>query len=401
MLNKFKNRREYGYIILTLLCLAIAIPSFAQYQVMALGDRIRTELGLSLSQFSGVATAPLIMGIIMGFVSGMLTDKFGLKVVTIAIAVTVAGVCLRAIADSYAVLYISMILLGSSATFVNTTTPKIMGSWFSGGNTTALIGITLASANISMSLGTGTAALFSSTKAVYVFTAIVSLIIMALWLLFFRERKTEGGQVPERVPFKESFIVVIKNKGVWGAALCAMATSIAITGCGVFMPQALMSRGMSEAGAGAMGMAITFGYMTTSLLSPVIIRRIGVTVRRLKVMMTVYGILMAAFVAFAWLAPIGPLIVIALFIEGFLVMGFQAFLLGVPVSMKAIGTRYSGTATGLIVTVQLLGAVIVTSYVAAPLAGDNFYVLNIIHAVCALSFCIFIRFLPLNELAKR
>ena len=399
MLNK--NNNKYGYVILALLCLAIAIPSFAQYQVMALGDRIRTELGLSLSQFSSVATAPLIMGIVMGFISGMITDKFGLKAVTIAIIVTVAGVCLRAIADSYAVLYISMILLGCSATFVNTTTPKIMGTWFTAGNTTALIGITLASANISMSLGTGTAALFSSTKAVYLFTAIVSVIIMVLWLLFFKERKTEAGYVPERVPFKESFSVVIKSGGVWAAAMCAMAMAIALTGCGVFMPQALMSRGMSEAGAGAMGMAITIGYMTTSLLSPVIIKKVGVTVKRLKLMMTVYGLLTAVFVAFAWLVPIGPLLVVALFIEGFLIMGFQAFLLSVPVSMKGIGTRYSGTATGLIVTVQLLGAVIMTSYVAAPIAGDNFYVLNAIHAVCALTFIIFMRFLPFKDLVRK
>jgi NNP family nitrate/nitrite transporter-like MFS transporter len=164
------------------------------------------------------------------------------------------------------------------------------------------------------------------------------------------------------------------------------------------MPQALMSRGLSEAGAGAMGMALTFGYMATSLVSPVIIKKVGRTKKRLRLLMLIYGLLMVVFLAVGWLAPVGVLLAVTLFIEGFLVMGFEALILAIPVSMKGIGTRYSATATGLIVTVQLIGAVTITSYIAAPIAGDNYHLIYFMLSAVGLIFCVFSRFLPIDDL---
>ncbi len=159
-----------------------------------------------------------------------------------------------------------------------------------------------------------------------------------------------------------------------------------------------MSRGLSEAGAGAMGMALTFGYMATSLVSPVIIKKVGRTKKRLRLLMLIYGLLMVVFLAVGWLAPVGVLLAVTLFIEGFLVMGFEALILAIPVSMKGIGTRYSATATGLIVTVQLIGAVTITSYIAAPIAGDNYHLIYFMLSAVGLIFCVFSRFLPIDDL---
>jgi NNP family nitrate/nitrite transporter-like MFS transporter len=188
-----------------------------------------------------------------------------------------------------------MVMLGCSATFINTSTPKIMGGWFSPSSATAMMGIALASTNVAMALGSGTAALFKSTQSAFVFTAVIAVFVMFLWMVFIKEKKTEAGSVQERAPFKESIAASIKNKGIWASAMCAMAMSTGLTGCGVFMPQALMSRGLSEAGAGAYGMALTFGYMTTSLVSPILIKKIGTTKKRLRVLLLVYGILMTVF----------------------------------------------------------------------------------------------------------
>ncbi len=401
MLKKIKNGKNYGYVILALICLAICVPSFAQYQVMVLGDRLRTAMGLSQSQYSSIATAPLVMGILAGFLSGMLADKYGVKAVTASIIVTTAGVCLRLAGGGFFALYIAMFLVGCSATFINTATPKIMGSWFAPASAAAMMGLALASTNAAMALGSGTAALFPSTQAAFKFTAAAALVITVLWLLLIKEKKAETGRTEERAPFKESLSVVIGNRGVWAAALCALSMSTGLTGCGVFMPQALMSRGLSEAGAGAMGMSLTFGYMATSLVSPVLIKKVGRTKRRLQALMTVYGVLMTLFLGAAWLAPIGLPLVAALFVEGFLIMGFEALMLALPVSMKSIGTRYSATATGLIVTVQLIGSVVITSYIAAPVAGDNYYLINLIMAAAGCIFLIFSRFLPLDDLVSQ
>ena len=60
MFKKLKSNPKYGVVILLMLFLGIALPDFGQFQVSSLADKLRAAMDLSQSQYSTIATAPLL-----------------------------------------------------------------------------------------------------------------------------------------------------------------------------------------------------------------------------------------------------------------------------------------------------------------------------------------------------
>lgn len=398
MFKKWKSNPKYGYVIVILLGLGILMPNFAQYQVSSLAGAIRESMGLSQSQYSTIATAPLIAGIIFGFLSGMLMDRFGLKVISIAVIVSGCGVILRMFAASYAALYLSMVMMGFAATFVNSNTPKVMGQWFPKEKVTQFTGFVFAFSNIAMALGTGTAAQFHSVSGAFRFSGCVAVVVLVLWCLLITEKKSGGSRKPvESVPLKESLTAAVKCRGVWLCSFFITGFIVAISGVCFFLPQALQSRGMSPETAGWISMSVTMGNMVSSFVSPVLIRKFGTTKKRVRRMIAGVSILAALLEAFAWKAS-GALLVILLALAGFCAVSFQAFFTTLPSSLHAIGQRYAGAGTGLPLTVQLIFSVVMPSYVLAPIAGDNYELLFCLLGVIGLVPAILSRFAPLDDM---
>ncbi len=397
MLKKLKSNPKYGIVILLMLFLGIALPDFGQFQVSSLADKLRAAMDLSQSQYSTIATAPLLAGIIFGFLSGVLMDRFGIKVVTASIILTTVGLVMRVPYGTFFTQYVAGILIGTAATFINTTAPKIIGQWFPREKTTQYMGMVLAVANLSMALGIGTAALFSSVSAAFMFSAVLGVVILAIWCLFITEKRGQDAEAAESVPVGESIRAVVKHRGVWLVSLFCLGSVAAIGSVSVFMPQALISRGMTPVQAGWYSMAVTMGNCVTNFVSPAIIRRFGTTKKRLTVMVCLYSLGEVIFVAFGWRAP-GVLLPVCLFLSGFCAMGFLAFYQTIPLSLKGVGARYSGTATGLIITVQLAASVVLPSYVIAPIAGDDYRLIFLMLGAIPLIPVILSPFLPVKDM---
>ena len=400
MFKKLKSNPNYGIVILLMLFLGIALPDFGQFQVSSLADKLRESMDLSQSQYSTVATAPLLAGIIFGFLAGVLMDRFGIKVVTVSLILTSVGLVMRVPQGSFATLYISGILIGCAATFINTTAPKILGQWFPREKTTQYMGMVLAIANLSMALGIGTAALFPSVQAAFLFSAVLAVVILAVWLPFITERKQADAPETEAVPVLESIRAVGKHGGVWLVSLFCLGSVAAIGSVSVFLPQALMSRGMTAVSAGWYSMAVTLGNCVTNFVSPAIIRRFGTTKKRLTVMVCLYSLGEAVFVALGWRAS-GVLLPVLLFLSGFCAMGFLAFYQTIPLSLKGVGQRYNGTAVGLIITVQLAASVVLPSYVIAPIAGDDYRMIFLMLGALPLIPAILSPFLPVKDMLEK
>ena len=402
MFQNLKSRPRYGYVILLLLCLGIALPDFGQYQVNTLADKLRAALDLSQSQYSTIATAPLLAGILFGFLSGLLMDRFGIRVVTVSMVLTSLGLVLRVLWGSFAALYISGILIGTAATFINTTAPKIIGDWFPREKTTQFMGVVLAVANLSMALGTGTAALFPGVQEAFRFSAVLAGAVLLIWLLFITEKRrpAASGSGEKAAPVTESIRVVVKNGKVWLLSLFCVGCIAAIGSVSVFLPQALMSRGMTDVQAGWYSMAVTLGNMATNFISPALIRRFGTSKKRLTVMVLIYSLGEAVLVAFAWRAR-GLLLPVLLFLSGFCAMGFLAFYQTIPLSLRGVGSRYSGSATGLIITVQLGVSVVFPSYVVAPIAGDDYRLIFLLLGLLPLLPAVLSPFLPVKDMFEK
>lgn len=371
MFKKIKNAPWYGIVVVALLCLAMALPNFAQYQVTTLADRIRSDLNLSQSSYSSIATAPLVAGILLSFASGLLMDRFGSKVLLISVIITAAGIVLRAFVSGYWPLYISMLLLGFSASFVNTTTPKLAGEWFPPSRVTVVMGVVLAFSSLGTAIGSGTATSFPTTSAAFTVAAVFAAIVVVLWIIFPVQQK-EAESKTEHSSIGQAVRVVLSSGGVWACAVCNIGIMLGMLSNIIFIPQALMSRGISEQEAGWYSAVLTVGNMLTTMISPSILRRVCKNAKQMRLLFRCCAFVGGILVATAWLLPKGTLLGIGLFLTGFIVEAFLPALQSMPSRVEGIGAKYAGTATGLAMTMQLLCCVTIPTYVVAPIAGENY-----------------------------
>jgi NNP family nitrate/nitrite transporter-like MFS transporter len=146
--------------------------------------------------------------------------------------------------------------------------------------------------------------------------------------------------------------------------------------------------------AGVYGSLATFGGIFGCFLGPVICNRLGV----MKTFMVVIGLLGAAGTYWSWQLPVGPAIVIALTLAGFMQSTVSPLLLSVPMLLPEIGPVYAGSAGGIISTLQVLGGVLVPIFITR-LAGSSETLLFGLAAVCFVLFILPALFLP--ELGSR
>ena len=398
--NMTKNPKRYAIIIVILVCVGIFVPNFAQYQVSSFGSQIMRDMDLDTSKFAQIATAPLIPGIFLSLVVGILVDKFGVrKPLIVAMALSAAGIVWRAYATGYTALYVSMICMGVGATFLSANTAKIFGSWFPPKKVALTVGLFLAASNGAISLGTGSASMFPSVDFAFKFSAVLAIVVLVLHILFVRDRKTEkpDGR-PDRPREKPSVIegvkVAAKNKYVWIAALCLMLDLSAYCSLSQFLPQALASRGIPEGTASLVAMSLTLGGLTSCFVTPYLFMKIG----RTKLLVCICGIISALGIFFAWrISDSAVVLFILIFITGFFGTAITPTLSSLPVRLKGVGVKYAGTAGGLICTIQLAGTVIIPSYIVSPITGSNYVLMFGIFAGLDILLCIAAQFLPKEE----
>lgn len=89
--------------------------------------------------------------------------------------------------------------------------------------------------------------------------------------------------------------------------------------------------------------------------------------------------------------PVGTaaLIYAGSFINGFLRSGVIAVMMALPVMFPEIGARYAGTAGGLAVTMELIGAVVIPTYIIVPLGKGNLITYFALGALCVVISSVF------------
>lgn len=402
-MNKTKKKFNYGWVILTILCLGLALANYAQYQISGFGTQITQEMDLTATQFSTIATGPLIPGIFLSLVSGLLVDKFGArKILTMSVLITCFGTVLRVFTTSFVPMYLCMICIGICASFLNANTPKILGQWFSPAKMSLGMSIFLAASNIGIMLGQGTASLYSGMKGAFIGSAIMAVIILLLWFVLMRERPSVQEAQEEKISLKEGIKVVAKSKTVWLAATTLFLSAGSMTSLSNFLPQALQTqRGFSDSSSTIVSMGLTFGSMVGCFISPYIYKLF----KSQKVYFIVCGLVGALGYVFAWQLSNSPVITfILLFITGIGCNGFAPMIMSMPVQDPKIGTKYGGTAGGFVATVQLGGSVLIPTYIIAPICqtaeGVNFNLMFSLFAVMMLIFIFCAMFLPNKKAAN-
>lgn len=90
----------------------------------------------------------------------------------------------------------------------------------------------------------------------------------------------------------------------------------------------------------------------------------------------------------------GPFIWVVIFASGLMIGSGMPILFSYPMLLKEIGPKYAGSAGGIISTLQLIGAVVIPTYLITPLAGDNYHLMFGLGAACMVALGIINLFLP-------
>lgn len=380
-----KDNRKW--IVFAVLCLAYMPGSYAQYQLSVFAPELITAYGLSTSQFASIFTSPMIVAIFLSFAGGIISDKFGPKRVTsIAFVFALAGLVGRIFADSYFLLFLCMALTGFSQMFVNTNASKITGSWFKPAQVGLLMGIFAFCGQLPGAFATATTAiLFDSMQPAFITAAVFGAVIFVLWLLFIKDRPDDAVKqeqdhpAGESVSVRESLRVVLTNKGVWMISVCIMmvlGTNVTIS---TFLPTALQSMyGIDLTVCGGIASMITLGNCIGSIAGPLVFSR----VKRMRVFVPGTALLSFIFVMFCWRFPFVPVLYILTLLAGILLGSAMPVFFSAPILLDGIGVRYAGSAAGVIATLQLLGAVLIPTYILTPIAGDNYSLLFSLASVC-------------------
>jgi NNP family nitrate/nitrite transporter-like MFS transporter len=258
-----------------------------------------------------------------------------------------------------------------------------------------IMGIFMTSPMFAMFAGTATTALFPSEAAAFIFSGALCLVILALWLVLFKN-KPEGAPDLPVLPMIQYLGKAARSRSVWltGVGMFfVMGSSMVFTS---FLPNVLHDlRGIEPVQAGFYGSLSTLGGVFGSFLGPLICSRIGF----MKPYLILVGLLGAAAVFWSWQVPIGAAIFTAIIVAGFLQNAISPLFLSMPMLLPEIGPRYAGSAGGIISTLQVIGAVVLPTFVITPLAGSSADILFGLAAVCLALIGLPVLFLP--ELGSR
>ena len=386
-----------GIVAVICFMVLVFVPQYSQFQLSPLAHLIMPAYDLDQTQFSMLFSAAMIMGIIFSLIAGILCDKFGIKrMVGLAGILSATALIFRIFAPDFPTLFVCMVCAGFAVTFLNANVAKIMGSWFTPDKVGIAVGVATSGATLAMAVAMATSAYFPSLNAIFVFTAVLAVIAAIVWWVFFKEGPLGMGgagedeaQVPTP-PLSECLKVAGKSRNVWLIGLI-LAASMAATMCiTTYMPQILASRGFDPTSAGSMTAIITYGNLAGAILAPIMRQYLG-GFRPICIVLTLIS---AVLTAVAWMLPEGPAMVIGFFVLGFGLNGFMAIILSLPVLLPEIGPVYAGTAGGLAATVQLMGAVIIPTYILTPLCGDNFFLFYIIAGLICVGATVCVIALP-------
>ena len=397
-------------IMMVCICFAVMfVGGYSQFQISPLASQIMDWLQISKEQYSLLFTFCMFPALVLSIICGMLIDKFGAKkLIAVALVISTVGIVGRIFASSYEVLLACMLVLGLPCVMLTATCAKIMSSYFSGAKLGSMVGVTSSGLVLGNFIAMSTTAWFPSVQAAFVFSGVLSAVVMVLWIFLVKPDSSaassadadegKGAAKPQQsISMATSLAVCLKNPYIWIGGLTLMmlmAGQVMITS---FMPQALAAeKGMSAQMSGIITSTYIMGSFAGYAFGPAIFGKF----KSKRVFLTCCAVIVSLGIAFAWKLDMVGLIAAVLFVTGACLRLIMPLIFAMPVSLKGIGPEYAGTAGGLQATIQTVGATVVPSFVLTPLFGGNFTVLFIAAGVLCAITIFTLNILPITKKDK-
>ncbi len=385
-----KNKKTLVFVIAALIFCAQFIGNYANYQLAAIPGSIFQAFNLTDTQFSSLMTGPMFPSIFLSIIIGLLVDRFGIsRMVGVCLAIAAVGLTFRVFATDYTSMLVAMILSGFGCMILNSNLAKIVSSLYPMEKVSKVIGIMMAASTASMAVAYATTAAIPSLKIAFWIPAIVGIILFVLWVLLARESVFSENKMPEEdaSQVKDSLLVCVKSKNIWLAGVTLMLMLGGAMIISSFHVSAVVAlKGYTESYAGTFNSVLMVGSIIGSIFLPIYATQ---NPKKAPLMVLLMGIVTSlTCVGMVTLPAIG--IYICGFFNGAFRSGIIAVMMMLPVMFKEIGPRYAGTAGGFMVTLELIGCVVIPTYIIVPLGGGsylNYFVIAAITMLIATILC--------------
>lgn len=377
-----QKRKHLIFLITALLFAAQFIGNYGDFQLAAIPARIYAAFGLTDMQFSSLVTAPMLPSIFLSIVIGLLVDRFGIpKIVGIWMILAAAGFILRLFAADYTVMLIAMALSGCGCMIVNANIAKLASALYPMDKVSKVVGILMAGANAATAVAFATTSMLPSLRVIFLIPAVAAAAIAVLWAVFARDSLFTENKAPEeeKANVAQSLKLCFRSRSLWLAGLTLfliLGSSMVLTNFHVTALTTL--KGYSEAMAGSFNSVLMVGAILGSVFLPIFVtKKPGQAPLVVFIMLVI-----SAVTSYGMIALPAAGIYVCSFINGALRSGVIATLMMTPVLLKEIGPKNAGTAGGFIITLQLIGNVVVPTYIIVPLGGGNLTTYFILASIC-------------------
>ncbi|NBJ16622.1 MAG: MFS transporter [Dehalobacter sp. 4CP] len=382
---------SYRWIILTVTVLNLMVLELGIFQIAGLANRLIPALHITTSQLAMLLTAFMLCSAIVSIPSGALADRFGVKNVVIASLIfSLLGTYGRMSANSFAIAFIWMFLMGFPVAFVKSNLSKLYGAWFPAKEIGMAMGLSVASMSLGMTIAIATSPLFPSVQSAFLFSAIAVTVCAVLWILLIKDKPAGAPDYPSQ-PVIKYLGVAAKSKFIWIGAIAMAVGMGTFTAQNGFLTNAFIQmKHAVPAQAGLIASTLTFASIIGGILGPTISSRVGLT----KPFIVLGPILAGVCAYLSWVVPFGSITAVMLIITGLLLGSTIPLIMTLPIMLPEVGPTYAGSAGGIMSTVQMIGGFIIPAFVIAPLAGTDGTKFILIVAIIYVIFGLVTMFLP-------
>lgn len=403
MENTTNSRKSYLWVFIALIvALAAMAGSYGQFQLPPLQDQVQAEANMTPAQYTQAFTAPMLPGLCLSLVAGVLIDRFGYrKMIALALLVSTLGTVGRVFCSSFFPYVLAMVLTGVAPTFVQSNNAKIMSNYVPPEKLSFAIGVVMLGGSLANYLGTATTHLYPSTTAAYISSGILGLVAIVLWLLCLREKKqpAEKSAAAAEAPVTMGAALknVVRSGNVWRIGLCMFFVETAFMSVTSTAPSALKSLDYDPGTAGLLAALLSVGSPIGNMLGAPLIIRSG---KPKLCLFVIFGVTAVAF-PLLWSSSSVVLCAIAFLLLGFSFGCGLITIASLPIRLPEIGQKYAGTAGGLINTMEMAGAFLLATYVIAPIANGNFRLQFLLAAGMLALGCLSVLLIPKLDLGRK
>lgn len=367
-----EETKVYGYrwVILILAFLVHCGLQVAILITMGMGALMMgPDVGLSVTEFSMIATMPYLTGFLFGIIGGAWADRTSIRVVMIfGLSMAVIGSIMRCVSMAFPVLLIGSFLLGFSLAALNANSAKLFRLWFPGRWTSIAMGIYILGATagggvIAMKVGP----ILTDPLTGFYMGAGCAIASLILWILL--GRKYPDGETPaDAEPMTKYLGVVLKNKYVWVISFVMFF----VFGASIIENNFLVSGLIAVSGDPLVAGDIAAINMVAVGVGGVVMPAFLGSVKRLKPFFFIMATLMAISDCLIFALPIGPITMVIMVLQGVFMGTLLPMGKTLPALIPGAKPEYLGAIGGIQSSFQNLGAWILPAYIVAPIAEIYF-----------------------------